>query len=320
MKGASIRDWLLSNPIVLLLAGIVLVFGMLTDGFLTWSNMVNILIQASALIIVACGMTFVLITAGIDLSVGAIMFVAGVVSGLLIVDGLALGWAIAVVLICGLVFGAINAFFIVRVGIIPFVVTLATLYVGRGFGLHLSKTRAVNLPERFLDVGSSSWLGIPLPILIMIIIVLLLHLVLTYTRFGRHLYAVGEDAEKATRAGIQSPRILTIAYLICGFCAALGGFVAIAQLGAISPSFGLQNEFMAIAAAVLGGTSLFGGVGKILPGTVIGAILIQMIQNGLVIMNADPYIYPLVTGSLIFLIVLVDSRKNLRRQKLYRKP
>ena len=306
------------HPVVWLLIVVLLIFSGLSSQFFSLSNFVNILIQGSSLAIIAIGMTFVLLTAGIDLSVGSIMFLAGVISGKLVVVGFPLLGACILVLVIGFLFGLVNAFFIWRMRLMPFIVTLATLFIGRGVGLLISKTRAVNLPESFLQIGSANVLGIPFPILILIIVLVVAHVVLTRTPFGRQIYAVGDNVENAHKAGIPVGKILIWVYIICATCAALGGLVSIAQLGAISPTFGFQREFMAIAAAVLGGTSLFGGRGHVFPGTVVGAMLIQSIETGLVIVNADPYLYPLITGSIIFLIVMVDSLKHKRLLKLKR--
>jgi ribose transport system permease protein len=296
---------------VLLLFLVMVLFSSLSDGFFNVRNLVNILIQVSGLAIVAAGMTLVLITAGIDLSVGSVMFLAGVVSGKIVTGGAPLWLALPIALLVGVAMGWVNGISVVRFKIVPFIVTLATLYMGRGLGLYISETRAVNLPDSFLAIGTLKILRIPLPIMIMVLVLVILHLIMTRTTFGRQLYAIGHNRDKSVRAGIRVNKLLMKVYLISGLCAAIGGFVAMAQLGAISPSFGNQSEFMAIAAAVLGGTSLFGGKGAIFPGTFIGALLIQTIQNGLVIINADPYLYPLITAALIFGIVLIDSRKKL---------
>jgi ribose transport system permease protein len=221
----------------------------------------------------------------------------------------------------GLLCGALNAFFITRLRLIAFIVTLATLYLGRGFALWLTETRAMNLPASFLALGTDRALGIPLPIWLMTTVLALAQLVLTRTPFGRQVYAVGQDLEGARKAGIGVSRILASVYVISGFCAALGGILALAQLGSVSPTFGTNKEFSAIAAAVLGGTSLFGGRGKVFPGTLLGAVLIQSVENGLVIVNADPYLYPLVTSAIIFVAVLTDSLRDallarLRRRKI----
>ncbi len=289
---------------------VLAVFSLLSPRFLAGNNFLNILIQSASTAIVATGMTFVLLTAGIDLSVGSVMFVSAAVAGKMVLGGQPLWLACAAILLTGMLSGAFNALCITWLRIVPFIVTLATLYFGRGLGLWLTETRAMNLPEAILRIGSARIAGIPFPVLMLGIVVLAAHLVLTRTSFGRQIYAMGNDADAARKAGIRTNRIQFAVYVISGFCAALGGLVSIAQLGAVSPSFGNQREFAAIAAAVLGGTSLFGGRGSVLPGTLLGALLIQTIENGLVIANADPYLYPLVMSAIIFLAVLLDSLRN----------
>jgi ribose transport system permease protein len=237
------------------------------------------------------------------------MFVSAALAGKMVLSGWPLTTALVAILLVGLLYGALNALFITRYKIIPFIVTLATLYAGRGLGLWITQTRAMNLPESFLHLGSARFLGIPLPLWCFAIIAGLSQLVLSRTPFGRQIYAVGNDPEAARKAGIKTTRVLASVYLISGVCAAIGGMVSLAQLGAVSPTFGREKEFAAIAAAVLGGTSLFGGRGQVLPGTLLGAVLIQTIESGLVIVNADPYIYPLITSTIIFLAVLIDSTR-----------
>jgi ribose transport system permease protein len=316
---------LLNNASLILFIGVFAVFGVISERFLEANNLLNILLQSSSFAIVAIGMTYVLLTAGVDLSVGSIMFVAVAVAGKMIGAGVSIGWSVLVILLIGLLAGAVNAFFVTRMRIMAFIVTLAMLYVGRGFGLWLTETRALPMPERFNRLGSLDWLGLPLPIWIFLIVLVAAHVTLQHTPFGRQIYAVGNDREAARKSGLPVLRILFSVYLISGFCAALGGFVSLTQTGAVSPTFGREREFTAIAAAVLGGTSLFGGRGKVFPGTVMGAILIQTVENGLVIINADPYIYPLVTSGIIFLAVLIDSTRvgllaKLNRRKIRVEP
>ena len=306
------RFWLraLNYAPLALCAGVFAVFGSLSGKFLETQNLLNILIQSSSAAIVATGMTFVLLTAGVDLSVGAIMFLSAAVAGKMVLGGIALHWALGVMLLMGIGFGAVNAFFITRMKIMAFVVTLATLYLGRGLGLWVTETRAMNLPESFLKLGVARVVGVPLPVVILGGVVLGAHLILTRTPFGRQIYAVGNDLEAAHKAGIRTTWILASVYVLSGVCAAIGGMVSLAQLGAVSPTFGNQREFTAIAAAVLGGTSLFGGRGQVLPGTVLGAVLMQTVENGLVILNANPYLYPLITSGIIFGAVLIDSARH----------
>jgi len=300
----------LNNAPLILFAVVLAVFGLMSPKFLSGDNLVNILIQTSATGIVATGMTFVLLTAGVDLSVGAIMFVGAAVAGKMVLAGQPLPLALAAMLGIGMIFGAINAVFITSLRIVAFIVTLATLFVGRGFALWITETRAMNLPENFLHLGSARVAGIPLPVVAFAAVVALAQLVLARTPFGRQIYALGSSPENARKAGVRADRILFTVYVISGFCAALGGIISLAQLGAVSPKFGLDYEFKAIAAAVLGGTSLFGGRGRVFPGTVLGAVLIQSVENGLNILNADPYLYPLITSAIIFTAVLLDSARN----------
>jgi ribose transport system permease protein len=300
--------WPALGLLILVVAG----FSSLSPRFLELPNLVNIVVQSASLGILATGMTFVLLTAGIDLSVGSLMFVSAALAGKLVVAGHPLPLALAVVIVAGLAGGALNGLAVTRLGIKPFVVTLSTLYIGRGFALWLTETRALNLPESLLAVGSARLVGVPVPVLALGTVLVLAHLTLQRTPFGRHLYAVGADPEAARRAGLPVRRLTLAAYGICGVLAALGGAVAVAQLGAVSPTFGRDREFAAISAAVLGGVSLFGGRGSVLPGVLLGALLMQTVENGLVIVNADPYLYPMVMATVIFVAVLLDSLKASR--------
>jgi ribose transport system permease protein len=312
MRAGLRRSWMfvLRHVSTLMFLGVVTAFGTAAPAFLQPANLVNILVQSSSAAIVAIGMNFVLLTAGVDLSVGSVMFVSAALAAKIALSGSGLPLAVLVVLGTGVLCGAVNALFVTRLRIMPFIVTLATLYFGRGLGLWITKTRAMNLPESLLQIGTARYLGIPTPVVVFAAVLAAAHFVLTRTPFGRHVYAVGNDPEAAGKAGIRTGRVIAAVYTISGACAALGGLVSVAQLGAVSPTFGNQREFAAIAAAVLGGTSLFGGRGRVFPGTVLGAILIQTVENGLVILNADPYLYPLVMSGIIFIAVLMDSVRH----------
>ncbi len=306
-------------PLVLF-AVVLAGFGALSPSFLLPANLLNVLVQSSATVIVATGMTFVLLTAGVDLSVGAIMFVAAAVSGKLL---LAQGWnpwlVVAGIIALGGVCGWLNGLLIARLGLIAFIATLGTQYVGRGFGMWLTETRAMNLPETFTRLASNRLAGVPGPVLVAALVVLAAHLVLQRTPLGRQIYAIGQDAVAARKAGVNVRSTLRGVYVLCGLCAGLGGAVALAQIGSVAPTFGANKEFAAIAAAVLGGTSLFGGRGRVWPGTVFGAVLIQGIENGLNHLNADPYLYPLITSGIIFLAVLLDSGRGQLQRTLGRR-
>lgn len=320
---ACSRFFLRQAPLVLF-AVTLLIFGLLAPRFLEVRNLVNIAVQAAPTGIVAIGMTFVLLTAGVDLSVGAIMFVAAAVAGKLVLAGHGLAPAIVAMLGIGAGFGAINAILVTRCRVAAFIVTLALLFVGRGFALWLTQTRAMNLPESFLQLGSLRLLGVPLPLATFAVLAIVCHVLLTRTPFGRQIHAVGHSEEMARKAGVNTRRVIGAVYLVSGVAAALGAILSLGQLGAVTPKFGENYEFKAIAAAVLGGTSLFGGRGAVLPGTVLGALLIQTVENGEVLLNADPYSYPLVTSAIIFAAVLLDrvratllareTRRRIRRE------
>ncbi|CAN5219958.1 ABC transporter permease [soil metagenome] len=322
MTVIAARQHLLRHAPLVLFVVVAAYFGSRAPAFLDPQNFLNILVQSSSTGVIAVGMTFVLLIAGIDLSVGSVMFVAVAVAGKLVFTGTPVALAFAAALGVGCVAGALNAAFVTRFHVAPFIVTLAMLFVARGFGLWFTKTRAMNLPDAVTDLAAVALFGLPLPLLILAAVCVLAHLALSRTPFGRQLYAAGADPEAARKAGVSTARISTAAYVICGFCAALGGLVALVQTGAVSPTFGQGKEFDAIAAAVLGGTSLFGGRGHVLPGTLLGAVFIHTVQNGLNIIDADPYLYPLFTAAIIFVAVLIDALRNrspaLARRRLIR--
>jgi ribose transport system permease protein len=303
----------------IMFALVLIVFGSISRHFLDSSNLINIVVQSSSLAIVAVGMTCTLLTAGIDLSVGSTMFVAAAVAGKLLLDGSPASLAVVAALGVGLAFGLINAVLVAYFSMQPFIATLATLFLGRGLALLITQTRSLNLPDGFVQFGSRRILFVPLPILAMVLAIGTIHFILSRTSLGRQIYAVGHSPSAARVAGINTRRVLASSYVICGLCAAIGGVVTLSLLGTVSQTFGSQREFSAVSAAVLGGTSLFGGRGKVFPGTVIGALLIQTVENGLVLVNADPYIYPLVTAVVIFSTVLIDSLRHERFLKASRR-
>jgi len=305
-----VKARLLNWAPLLLFAVVLVFFSTQSDRFREPRNLINIVSQASATGILAVGMTFVLLTAGVDLSVGAMMFVGAAVAGKLAQSGANISVCLLGTVGVCVLFGAFNSFFVVKAGVGAFIVTLATLFIGRGLGLQITKTRAINLPDEFLTLGSYSLLGAPLPAWLFGAVLIVGHVVLTRTPFGRQVFALGHNAEAARKAGIRSGRILVGVYVISGLCAALATMVTLGQLGAVSPKFGEGKEFAAIAAAVLGGTSLFGGRGNVLPGVFLGAMLIQTVENGLVILNANPYLYSMIISGVIFVAIALESLRN----------
>jgi ribose transport system permease protein len=304
------------SPLILF-AVVVVVFGLTADRFLSLDTLNNVIIQAAHIAIIAIGMTFVLLTAGIDLSVGAIMYVAVAIVTLYLGEE-PLWISFPVGLLIGLALGCINGFFIVVVRVAPFITTLATLFIGRGVALFMTDTAMVFANDDVLTLGQTDWLGLRSSIWVFAVVFVIAAVVLRTTPFGRQVYAVGQDPAAAAKAGLKVPLILFSVYAISGVCAALGGLVSLTQVAAASSTFGFQKEFPVIAAAVLGGTSLFGGRGTIV-GTALGALLIQTVESGLVMSNTNPYAYPLVTAGIIFLAVLVDAQRTRIAARLNRR-
>lgn len=291
---------------------IFVIFGLFSENWFTFSNFIMIIKQSSYVGILAIGITFPLITAGTDLSVGAVMFMGMSVAALMLEKGIPLILAIVVAMLIGCVVGLVNAFFVVDVKVMPFIATLGTMTVIRGVTLILTGSRALNIPSYLTtSFGSGKLFGlIPYPALVFVALLVIFHIVLTKTAFGRRVFACGNNLEAAKKAGLHTRQILYAVYMISGFLAAIAGFVSASQIGNVPAGFGDGYEFDAIAATVLGGTSLLGGTGSILPGVLIGAVTIQMIKTGLTAMQIDPYLIDIFQALFILLAVVLDCIKN----------
>lgn len=312
---------LLNNITFIIFVALFIIFGMLAPRFLTLKSLEIIVTNATFIGVIAVGMTFVLLTGGIDLSVGSIMYFSAAVLGYLVNDlGISIWLGMIVCLLVGLLVGTLNAIMITRIGLVPFIATLITMIMARGAGMFITRSVPVDYPESLTTLDAIYIFGIlPMPIFLFALVVVAATIFLRLTQPGRQLYAIGNDPEGGRRAGLNTRRLTAMTYMVCGTCAALGGIVSIAQLGRVNANFGTGNEFDAIAAAVLGGTSLFGGIGSVFPGTVLGAVMIQMIQSGLVFTRIDLYLQPIIMAAIIFLAVLVDSIRSSYIKKLQRR-
>jgi ribose transport system permease protein len=289
----------------------VLIFSQLSEYFFTTDNILNITLQISIIAIIAVGMTFVILTAGIDLSVGAIVAFTGVITTSVLKIQAPLPVAFTLALAAGLVVGALSGavagIFITRFNITPFIVTLALMTIWRGAGYMYTDGRPVwGLPDEFSFLGSGRLLSIPVPTLLMVLVYVVAYVVLVHTRFGRHVYAVGGNKEAARLAGISTNSVIMRVYVICGTLSALSGILLASRVNSGQPNAGLSYELDVIAAVVIGGTSLFGGRGTIV-GTFIGAMLIGVLRNGLNLMNVGSYVQSVVLGVVILLAVLLDQ-------------
>jgi ribose transport system permease protein len=293
---------------MLFFAALCISFGLVSPHFLTFENLGAILVQSSWLIIVALGMNLVLLTAGVDLSVGAAMYLAAVIIGMGF--GSAPAWVgLFIAPLIGAVFGAGNGLLVVKLRLPAFIATLAMTFVGRGLAIFLSSTKVVFAGPAVARLGRQIILGIPVPLIIAILGIALSWLLLRGLPFGFYVRSLGADTEGARRAGVPTENVIWSVYALCGAFAGLGGFISLSQSSVASSAFGQGAEFLAIAAAVLGGTSLFGGRGG-LWAPVIGSVLIMTVQNGLVMINANPYAYPVVTATVIFMAAFLDSIRS----------
>lgn len=289
----------------------VLLFWQLSPHFLTTANILNVSLQTSITAIIAAGMTLVILTAGIDLSVGALVAFTGVVATsvlqLELPFSLSLPLAVAVGFSIGAASGVLAGLFVTKFNITPFIVTLALMTIWRGAAYMYTGGRPVwGLPEAFGFLGSGRVFGIPVPTVIMITVYVATYVVLTHTRFGRHVYAVGGNKEAARLSGINTSRTLMQVYIMCGVLAALSGILLASRMNSGQPNAGLMYELDVIAAVVVGGTSLFGGRGSII-GTFVGAMLIGVLRNGLNLLDVDSYVQMVVLGVVILLAVMLDQ-------------
>ncbi|WP_266366169.1 ABC transporter permease [Tellurirhabdus rosea] len=281
--------------------------------FLTVSNWVIIITQVSINALLAFGVTFVILTGGIDLSLGSMVAVAGVTAALFAhPDDYPLLVPLAAGLLTGIGFGAFNGFLITRSKVPPFIVTLGTMTIGRGLALILSKGRPVsNLSDSFNFIGGGAVLGIPVPILILAVAFAASWVLLRKTVLGRYMYAVGGNEAAARASGIDVGRVKLWVYTLCGGLAGLAGIVLTARITTGQPNAGVGFELDAIAAAIIGGTSTAGGSGTI-TGTLIGALLIGVISNGLDLLNVSSYYQQVVMGAIIIAAVVLDGGRELK--------
>lgn len=313
---------------LIVLAALAAVFAMLSPAFLTPGNLTILIEHVSINAILAVGMTFVILSGGIDLSVGSIAGLAGMIAGGLIDHGVTLRlWGVVVyprvwlvvetALAAGALAGAINGVLVARLRVAPFIATLGTLYIARGAAMLISNGGTFpNLAGKpdlgntgFLSLGSGSFLGVPAPIWFMLIFAAAGMLVAARTPFGRRVYAVGGNERAAELSGVRVSQIKTAVYVISGFCAAMVGLIIAAQLGAAHPATGESFELNAIAAVVLGGTSLMGGRGSV-GGTVIGAFVIGVLADGLILMGVSEFWQMVIKGGVIVLAVILDQMQQ----------
>lgn len=282
--------------------------------FLTANNLFNVGVQVSVVAIIAVGQTLVILTAGIDLSVGSVAGLSGVVGSMAMVQsGLPLVLGIIVGILVGAAIGTVNGVLITRMGLPPFIATLGMLGVARGLTFIVSNEVAIyGLPHSFRTVSEGQIGPIPLPVVYLVVIAIIGHLVLSRTKLGRYAYAIGSNKDAARLSGIPINRYLVSVYIISGALAGFGGMIAASLVQSGQPNYGVGLELSVIAACVIGGASLFGGQGTI-GGTLIGALLIAIVTDGAVLLNITQYYQQVIIGVIIWAAVWWDQ---VRRRRL----
>ena len=303
------------GTVFLILLTLGLFFASTSDRFLQERNLTNILVQNAHIIVVTMGMALTMLTAGIDLSVGSVAALAGAISaGVIVRDGVPVGLGMAVGLALGAALGAVNGLLIVYGRLPPFVATLAMLSVARGLTLVYTEGRPIAGMGDEYTFWSRGQIGpVPAPVVVWVVVVLVVWLLLTRTRFGLHIYAIGGHEQTARLAGVRVNRIKVLTYTISGLLAALGGLLLTARVYSAQPQAAVGLELDAIAAAVLGGVSLFGGVGSVL-NAVVGALLVGVLGNGMNLLRVPSYPQQVIQGVVLVLAVMVDMyTKRLER-------
>jgi len=299
---------------VLALIVLVLAVSVMNMSFLAPSNLLNLLRQVSINALIAFGMTFVILTGGIDLSVGSILALSGAISAYMVQAGVPTVLAITIGMITGALFGLINGILIAYGKAAPFIATLATMTIFRGATYVFTNGNPItgdkiNSSFLFQFMGRGYLFGIPFPIIIMIIAFAILYMVLHKTTFGRKTYALGGNEEAAYVAGVNTKRVTMIIYTLSGLMASVAGVILTSRLSSAQPDAGTSYEMDAIAAVVLGGTSLAGGKGRIF-GTLIGALIIGTLNNGMNLLGISSFYQQIVKGIVIIVAVLLDRRES----------
>lgn len=315
-----INSFLNKYGIVIILLAMFIAFSLLSEGFFTTRNIFNIIRQISFMGLIAIGVTMVIITGGIDLGSGSVLALAAVVAtslaqiqtsatlkypGLIVPVIVPIGAALAI----GALTGVINGSLIAKFKIPPFIATLGMMTVARGFALIYSNKPLSQLTPEYNFIGQGEIFGVPFPVIILITVAILAHIMLNNVPFGRYIYALGGNEQAARISGVNTDRVKIGVYTIAGLLSGMAGLVVSSRVGSGQPGQGMGIELDAIAAAVIGGTSLSGGIGTIW-GTIVGALIIGVLDNGLILLNVDQYWITIVKGTIIVVAVIIDQRKN----------
>jgi len=306
----NIRNILMSYGFVIVFVFVLVFFSTATKNFLKLDNILTVLANACPWLVMATGIALVIMTGSIDISIGSILFLGlASVNILMLGRGLSVAIGIPLVFLIGILMGALNGFMIVVLKINPLITTMGMMFVLRGFTLWLTDARVQDIPPALQEFGrieyfKESIIGISAVILIM------MHILVTRTKFGRHVMAIGNSREIAERLGVRVKLVSFMTYVFSGLMVCVGGTLQIMQIANLHQRLGQGYEFIAIAAIVVGGISLFGGEGKIIPGLILGGLTLVIVENGLTHLGISPYAYPFVRGGIIFIAMYADAMKS----------
>ncbi|MDC7287274.1 ABC transporter permease [Blautia schinkii] len=302
--GKIIREF----GLVFVVLFIIILMSFLSPVFMTKNNIMNIIRQISINGILAVGMTFIILTGGIDLSVGSLVAITSVISGSLLEGGM--NWILAAIIGVGVsvIFGILNGYLIAYVGFQPFIATLATMTIGRGFAKVYSDGKPFAIKEpNFIAIGQGYILGIPVPIILLVIVCIVGLVILNMTTFGRYVFAIGGNKNAAKLSGVRTRRVELFVYVISGICSGIVGLVLSARISSGQPTAGQGFELDAIAATAIGGTSMNGGMGS-LRGTILGFLIIGLLSNSMNLMNINSFWQDIVKGLIIIIAVFLDMK------------
>lgn len=305
----SRQKWVAIGLATLVLAGVLSV---ISPVFLSLSNFQAVLVQSSVTAIMAIGMTFIILTAGIDISVGAILFFTSALFAQLMINTESYAIAFGVSMICATSLGALNGLLVVKFKVSPLITTLATYSIYRGAAIHLTGAQNIPVPREMGFLGNGRIYGIPVPILILLVVFVVGVYALNHTRLGVYVKAIGNSARSAQETNLPVSKITITVYALSGFVTGLAGPILLARVGGLQSGIGIGVEFTVIAAVILGGTKLTGGSGSV-AGSVIGSVFLVLIDNGLNLMNASPYIYDIVRGCVLVAAVAIDRYSFVRQ-------
>jgi len=310
-RNIDLKDFIFKYGYFFVVLAVIVFFSLSAPHFLDYTNINSLFHASSPMLIVSTGMAFVVMTGKLDISLGSIAYLSTCIGALLMKDlGATPSVAFLLVIIMGALLGAINGFIVVFLRVNPLITTLGTLTAFRGIGLILTQSYEIRMPTVVRAFGTARFSGIFLDVWLAIAVLIVLHFIHRHTVYGRQVTALGNGEEICKRLGIRVESVTFLTFILAGTLASLGGIISMAQIGQSTTFLGKGIEFTAIAAIVLGGISLFGGEGRILPGVLVGVFTLELIRNGLNHLGANPYLYEFVNGGIIYVAMSADALKS----------